>query len=136
MASPALDQAIAQMVLKGLFGVANFVNVTTPTNVKLTITVPTATVPGTELPNGGGYTTGGQAVTFGNLTAISTGYQIFNTGAFSWTNSGSAAWVLCGTEAWYSTTRIAFSVIDGQPMTIGVGSPASWAANALCYQFP
>lgn len=125
------------MVLGALAGLNSWTSTSTPLKIRLTITQPTATVPGTELPNGGGYTTGGLTITFGGLVGTATGAVCYNTGSLSWTNSGVASWVLLGLELWDAApTRKAFGLLDDQPLTISPGSPLTFAAQSIGWAFP
>lgn len=135
---PALDANTALMSLQALSGQASFAATVLPLKCRLTVSAPAALVPGVEL-SGPGYTAGGLAVTFGNFATTSTGAICFNTNAFSWTNTGSAPWVIAGADFYDSSgtpVRKCFGLWDGQPVTIGPGSPFSVAALSIGWAFP
>lgn len=136
---PALDQNTAYNQLQGLTGQAAYTATVTPLNLRLMMSAPTASVTGTELPNGGGYTTGGKNITFGAFTLTLTGATCSNTGAITWTNGGSSAWTIVGLEIWDSSgtpVRKAYGLWDNQPVIIGPGSQFPVAANALNWVIP
>ena len=138
MPSPALDQAVAEMLLNGLGGVSSFTATVTPLKLRLMVTAPTATVTGTEL-SGTGYTAGGSTITFASATGTSTGGQMLNSNSISWTNSGAVAWSLVGLEIWDSSgtpRRLAFGLWDDQPITVGPGTSFPVAVNAVAWTFP
>lgn len=135
---PALDQGTSSMLLQGMAGISPFVPTVLPLKCRVTMNAGTATVPGTEI-SGPGYTPGGNAVTFGNLTLTASGSMLLNTTALSWTNGGSAAWTVVGLELYDSSgtpVRKAFGLVNGQPLIFGPGSILSFAALSLGWAFP
>ena len=137
MGSPALDQNCALSLLTGLNG-GSYTATVLPLNLYLTMNAPTASVTGTQI-SGPGYTPGGKTITFGGLAVTSSGAQMANTNAISWTNSGSSVWTVVGYEFWDSAgtpSRKGFGLWSGQPLYIGPGSPFSVAIGAVTWSFP
>ncbi len=135
---PALDQAVAQMLLGGLAALSSFTASTGPTKLRLTMNAPTATVAGTEI-SGAGYTAGGLTITWGAVTGTTTGAMVLNSNAISWTNGASANWTITGAEIWDSSgtpRRLSYGVWDDAPITIGPGSVFPLAIAGLAWVFP
>jgi hypothetical protein len=136
---PAWDQGTAIMLLNGASGQSSYVATTAPVYLRLMISAPTSPVTGTELPGGGGYTTGGKIITWGAPTGTPSGAIMLNTNALTWTNSGVASWTLVGLELWDSAgtpKRLAYGLWDDQPLTIGPGSPFPVAIAGLGWAIP
>lgn len=134
---PALDQAVAIYILKGLAAQSGGYTATTlPLQIYLTMNAPTATVPGTQI-TGGTYAPAN--ITFGTPAGTSTGAIMYNTGALAWTNGGGSAWVIVGLEIWDSAgppKRLAYGLFDDQPITVGPGSPFDIAVSAIGWSIP
>ena len=64
--------------------------------VRLGSNAPTAATRMVELPNGGGYTTGGQVCAFGSASNAT----VTNSSTVLWTNSSSLPWLIVGVELW------------------------------------
>lgn len=135
---PALDQAVAEMLLNGLAGLSAYTATTTPLKLRITMNAPTATVAGTEI-SGTGYTPGGSTITFSAPTGTPAGALMLSSNSIAWTNGSSSAWNAVGAEIWDSTgtpRRLWWGLLDDQPLTIGPGSPLSLAAAAVAVAFP
>lgn len=128
--------------------ISNILNATTPTGTsgapgtftalaagamktRLNSTASTASAAGTEIASGGGYTTGGQAVSAAS-TASTAGSNVTlpATTALSWTNASGGAWSIqsfdltdsAGTRAWFGNfTGAPISVANGNTFQIAVG---------------
>jgi hypothetical protein len=121
--------------------VSNILNATTPTGasgapgsfsavggtamkVRLNSTASTAAAAGTELANGGGYTTGGQAVPAASA-ASSNGSSVTlpASSAMSWTNSSGSPWSIVSMDLTGSAgTRTWFASFNGQPVSVANGN--------------
>jgi hypothetical protein len=135
---PALDQAVAVNVLSALSGQASFTATTTPLKLRITMSAPTATVAGAEI-SGTGYTAGGSTITFGAPAGTATGALMLNSASLTWTNGGVAAWNVVGCEIYDSAgtpRRLAYGLIDDQPLVIGPGSPLAFAIASLGWAIP
>lgn len=126
----SLDQTESNAVLDGLVGTASAPTPTLPMKLRVTSTAPTATSDGTELPGGGGYTTGGVAITFASASAgaAATSAQILLT------NSSGSSWTAAGVELWDSAgspKRWWWGTITGGPLTIPNGDALLFAAGAI-----
>ena len=101
--------------------------------IRLNSTASTAAAAGTELPNGGGYTTGGQAVP-GASTASASGGSVTlpHGGSLSWPNSSGSSWTIVSLDVTASTgTRAWFGNFTGQPITVASGNTFQITADAI-----
>jgi hypothetical protein len=104
--------------------------------VRLFSTTPAnGTAAGTEITTGGGYTTGGQAITVSSTTATSVANVATMSGTFpavalTWANSSGSAWTInsfdlvdnAGLRTWYGAFNGApISVASGNSFQIAVG---------------
>jgi hypothetical protein len=125
----AIVQAQANSILNATLGVASLTGAVAPMYIKLGTTVPTATVAMTELPNGGGYVTGGSAITFGSAGS---GFSSGPTSNITWTNSSGSTWTIYGAELWDSagvSLRWWFGEWSGAPINIANGNQFLLAIN-------
>ena len=127
-----LPTARQNNVLNALLGTSSFTAPVTGVKVRLDSTAPTATASGTELPNGGGYTTGGLACTFTSATAG----EAASVTALAWNNTGGSSWTIVGLEINdYSANRFLYGTWESAPITIAPSNSftvpvASIIANA------
>jgi hypothetical protein len=102
--------------------------------VRLNSTSSTATTPGTELPNGGGYVTGGQAFTE-SQSAIASPANLISlpaVTALSWTNSSGSPWTIQSMDLTDSTgTRAWWGDFTGAPVTVNIGNIFQIAASGV-----
>lgn len=130
--------------------ISNILNATTPTGtsgapgsftavggtamkVRLNSTASTASAAGTEIANGGGYTTGGTAVPAAS-TASSSGSSVTlpASSALSWTNSSGGAWSIVSMDLTSSAgTRTWFGNFNGQPISVANGNTFQIAVGAV-----
>lgn len=130
--------------------VSNILNATTPTGasgapgsfsavggtamkVRLNSTASTAAAAGTELANGGGYTTGGQAVPAASAaSAAGSAVTLPASSALSWTNSSGGAWSIVSMDLTSSAgTRTWFGNFNGQPISVAAGNTFQIAVGAV-----
>lgn len=99
--------------------------------IRLNSTLSTASASGTQLPNGGGYTTGGTAL--GQSTASSSGSAVTLPASLtSWTNSSGSPWTIESIDITDSAgTRTWFGAVTGQPITVAIGNTFAFAANSV-----
>lgn len=121
--------------------VSNMLNATTPTGasgapgsfsavggtamkVRLNSTASTASAPGTELPNGGGYTTGGQAVPAASApSSAGSAVTLPASSVMNFVNASGSAWTIVSADLTSSAgTRTWFGNWNGQPITIANGN--------------
>lgn len=118
----------ANATLAANLGVTAYTAVT-GTHLRLgTGTLPTATVPMTEL-SGSGYTAGGSAISWN----APSGQATSNSGAVSWTNGGST-WSITGLEIWDvagTPVRHYFGAWTGQPISVINGNIFQAAAGSV-----
>jgi hypothetical protein len=136
---PAADATTAAMLLQGLAGNASFVaTVSPPLYLRVTITAPTAAVPGTELVSAG-YIHGGLACPFAAATTTASGAIMSNSSALSWTNGSGSPWNIVGWELYDNLgvgARKLYGLWDSQPLVVGPGSPLNVAIGALSITIP
>jgi hypothetical protein len=135
---PALDQGTAIMALNAFTLNGSWAATVTGLKIRLTITAPTATVPGTELVSAG-YTAGGLAIAFGAAVPIPAGALALSTTVLSWTNSSVAGWALAGLELWdqaATPVRKAYGLWDNQPLAVAPSAPFALGAGSIGWQFP
>lgn len=114
-------------VLNALLGTASFTAPVTGIKVRLDSTAPTSSASGTELPNGGGYTTGGTACSFTSAS----GGSASNTTTLTWTNSGST-WTITGLELNdFSGNRFLYGTWMSAPISVAFGNSFSVPAGAI-----
>jgi hypothetical protein len=102
-------------VLNALLATSSFTAPVTGVKVRLDSTAPTAAASGTELPNGGGYTTGGLACTFTSAS----GGTASSSAALAWNNTGGTPWTIVGIEINdYSGNRFLYGTWMSAPITI------------------
>lgn len=122
------DEAVAAQVLNLVFCVASAPVFTGPPMLRLVSTAPTETTAGTELPGGGGYTTGGIDLT-GKISSASTSLISLPNAVITLNNTSGADWTIAGWEAYDSSdpaVRLAFDTWDtddGLPVTVPSGTP-------------
>jgi hypothetical protein len=130
----ALTTAAAANLLQASLGVATLTAFSGSAKLRLTTTAPTAGSAGTELAGGGGYTTGGTAVTFSSTSTNST------TGpaaTVTFTNSSGSTWTIVGAEIWDSAgspVRWWYTSWNGQPLSIINGNSFTVSTAALTVQ--
>jgi hypothetical protein len=128
----AIVQAQANKILDASLGTTALTAFSGACKLKLmTGTLPTATVAGTELTGGSGYTTGGNTVIF---AAASAGQALGPTVAQSWTNSSGGAWSITGLEIWDSAgtpVRWWFGAFTSQPISVGAGNTFQVAISGI-----
>jgi hypothetical protein len=99
--------------------------------MRINSTASTAAAAGTELPNGGGYTTGGAAL---GASAPSTSGSAVTLPAstMAWTNGSGSSWTAASTDITDSApTRAWWGPWNGAPITIAIGNTFQVAANAV-----
>jgi hypothetical protein len=129
----ALDQNAAVALLKAILTQTSVAS-TTGINVRYGSSAPTGTTAMTELPNGGGYNTGGFNCSFTTPTTSGGGATSSNTTVLSATNSSSGAWSLVGLELWDragTPVRWMYGTWTGQPVAIAIGNTFQVASGAV-----
>ena len=130
--------------------VSNILNATTPTGtagapgsfsalggtamkVRLNSTASTASAAGTELTNGGGYTTGGQAVpAASSASAAGSNVTLPASSAMNWVNSSGGTWSIVSMDLTSSGgTRAWFGSFNGQPISVANGNTFQLAVAAV-----
>ena len=115
----------------GIPGTFTALSTTSAMKVRLNSGISSASAAGTEIANGGGYTTGGQAVTAAS-TASSSGSAVTlpASTALTWTNSSGSQWSIqsfdltdqAGTRAWFGNfTGAPVLVASGNSFSISTG---------------
>jgi hypothetical protein len=94
-------------------------------------TLSTASASGTQIPNGGGYTTNGFAL--GQSTASSSGSAVtLPASLISATNSSGSPWTVESIDITDNAlTRTWFGAVTGQPISVAIGNALAFAANAI-----
>lgn len=130
---------------------SNFLNATTPTAtgakptaftnlstaagmfIKLTQTDSTAAASGTELPNGGGYTTNGfQLTTASTVSSAGSAVTLPNQSGVQWVNGSGINWPIHTMELTDSVqTRGWFGNWNGDPVNVANGNTFAVAQNAI-----
>ncbi len=97
--------------------------------MKLGSTVPTNTAAMTELPNGSGYSTGGQTIA---IASVTTANPTLPSAAVSWTNGSGSAWDIAGLEIVDQVpARWLEGAWTGEPVAVANGNTFQVAANAV-----
>ena len=133
------DQALVSNVLNGTLPTASGGKPTPFTQyatgaamlLRLNSTLSTAVAQGTQLPSGGGYTTGGAAL--GASTPSSAGSAVTLPAAVtSWTNSSGSAWSVASADVTDSAAaRTWWGPFNGQPIAVSNGNIFQVPANAI-----
>lgn len=99
--------------------------------LRLNSTLSTASASGTQIANGGGYTTNGTAL--GASTASSSGSAVTLPASLtSWTNSSGGSWTIESIDITDNAlTRTWFGAVTGQPITVAVGNTFAFAASSV-----
>lgn len=131
-----IDQAMVSKILNSTTSATAFTTPTAPFKVRLDSTASTATTPGTELPNGGGYVTGGQTSTapFATTSSAGSAVTIPATAALSWPNSSGSSWTIQSLDLFDSAgtpLRYWFGNFNGAPLTIANGNTFQIAVNGI-----
>jgi len=142
MAQTAIDAAKSTLILNALLPVGT-VGVpgtqltalpNTAMKLRLHSSASSGASAGTEIANGGGYTTGGIA---GNTasTVSSAGSSVTlpaTPSPFSWTNSSGGSWSLVSLELTDgSSGRVWYGNWTSQPIVVGIGNTFAVAVNAI-----
>ena len=99
-------------------------------NVRLGSNAPTAFTRMTELPNGGGYVTGGQTCAFNSAASAS----ITNSGTVKWTNTSLQPWLITGVELWdqaIQPVRWMQADWNGNPVSVATGNTFACIPGSL-----
>lgn len=129
-----IDQAMVSKILNSTTSATAFTTLTTGFKVRLDSTAPTAAAAGTELPNGGGYVTGGQTSTapFASTSAAGSAVTIPHTAVLSWPNSSGSAWTINGLDLTDGAgVRTWFGAFNGIPLTIANGNTFQVAIDGI-----
>ena len=104
---------------------------TTSMSVKLGSNSPSGGTDMTELPNGNGYTTGGQACSFTAAAAVSGVATSYNSTVLTWTNS-SGGWTINGIEIWdAASVRWMYGTWVGAPISVASGNSFTVPASGI-----
>jgi hypothetical protein len=130
------DETIAAALLNLAFGVATGPVFTGPAMLRLVSTVPTETSAATELPGGGGYTTGGIDLT-GLISSASSSVIALPNTPIALNNSSGADWTIAGWELYDSSSPAVrwewdtWDTPDGLPVTVPDGTPFNIPTGAI-----
>lgn len=142
MAQTAMDAARSSLILNnnlpvaagGVPGVTSATLAATAMKLRLHSSASSGASAGTEIANGGGYTTGGIASTTAS-TPSSAGSSVTlptGTSPFTWTNSSGGSWSLVSLELTDgSSGRVWFGLWTSQPIVVGIGNTFAVAAAAI-----
>lgn len=120
-----IDQAEANRILSATLALAGYTATVAPVKLKLTTTVPSATVNGTEV-TGGGYVAGGQSLTA--ALGVASAGSVTTTGAVTYTNM--PAVTVSAVEIWDAApTRKWFASVSSK--TTNAGDTLSFAASSV-----
>lgn len=99
--------------------------------LRLNSTLSTPAASGTQLPNGGGYTTNGQAL--GTSSPSAAGSAVTLPAALtSWVNSSGSPWTIESVDITDNAlARTWFGAVTGQPITVANGNTFAFAAAAI-----
>lgn len=117
----AIDNAVCDAVLNAMNGNGTFTAAVAPINLRLGSTAPTGSSDMTELPNGGGYTTGGAEI---GMNSAASNQATGPTSTITWVNSSGSAWSIVGGETWDSSgspRRMFYGTWSGQPISVPNG---------------
>lgn len=132
----ALGQVRSNQILDAIFGTTVLVATTTPVRARLMTAIGTATVNGTELVTGGGYTSGVGAPSF-TAAAAAAGSASSNSAV---TVTNMPATTLNAIEVWDSNAttpvRQLWGGITGAPKTINAGDTLTIASGSITANFP
>lgn len=129
-----IDQSVVSRILNSTTSATAFTTPTAPFKVRLNSTASTASTPGTELPNGGGYVTGGQTSTapFASTSSAGSAVTIPHTAVLSWPNSSGSSWTIVSLDLFDAVpTRYWFGNFNGQPLTIANGNTFQIAVDGI-----
>jgi len=129
----ALDQNAAVALLKAILTQTSVAS-TTGINVRYGSTTPSGSANMTELPNGGGYNTGGSNCSFTTPVTSGGGGTSSNSTVLSATNSSASPWSIVGLELWDragTPVRWMYGTWTGSPVAIAVGNTFQVAAGAI-----
>lgn len=131
----SLDATQGARLLNTAFGVSTPILFTGPPSLRLVSTPPTPTAGGTELPNGGGYVTGGISLA-ANLFMPTSGLLITGpTSDITLTNSSGNDWTVAGWELWDADplrwALDTWDTDDGQPLTVPDGGVLTIPAGGI-----
>lgn len=119
----------ANSVLNAVLQVSSYPSVSSA-KIRLGSTIGSAGSAMTELPNGGGYSTGGLAITF----ASASGQSSSNSGSLNWNNTSGIAWNIEGLEIWDTAgtpIRHLFGSWTGQPINVASGNSFTVPASGV-----
>ncbi len=129
------DATQGARLLNTAFGVSTPILFTAPGALRLVSTAPTSTTSGTELPNGGGYVTGGVSLAANPFMSTSGLLITGPTSAITLANSSGNDWTIAGWELWDADPlRWAWDIWDtpdGQPLTVPDGQVFTIPAGAI-----
>jgi len=129
-----IDQATVSKILNSTTSATAFATLTTGFLVRLNSTASTASTPGTQLPNGGGYVTGGQTSTapFASTSSAGSAVTIPHTAVLSWPNSSGSSWTIVSLDLTDGAgVRTWFGNFNGQPLTIANGNTFQIAVDGI-----
>lgn len=130
----AIDQAMVSKVLNSTTSATAFATLTTGFKVRIDSTAPTAAAAGTELPNGGGYVTGGQtsSAPFATTSAAGSAVTLPHTAVLTWTNGSGGNWTINGLDLTDGAgVRTWFGQFNGAPLTIAIGNTFQIALDGI-----
>jgi hypothetical protein len=130
----AIEQAMVSKILNSTTSATAFTTLTTGFKVRLNTTASTASAAGTEVPSGGGYTTGGQTSTapFATTSAAGSAVTIPHTAILTWTNSSGSNWGLVSIDLTDGAgVRTWFGNINGQPVNVANGNTFQFALDSI-----
>jgi hypothetical protein len=122
------DAARARSALDALHALGAMANATTGIKLRLIATVGSATSNGTEISAGGGYASGGSAVTFGAATSPST-----SSNSALWSQTNMPATTVNGIETWDQAGTPVRQELGSltTPKTTASGDTLSFAIGAI-----
>ena len=130
----AIDQAMVSKMLNSTTSATAFTTLTAGFKVRLNSGTSTPSAAGTELPNGGGYTTGGQTSTapFATTSAAGSNVTIPHTAILTWTNSSGSAWTINSIDLTDGAgVRTWFGNVNGAPITVANGNTFQFAVDSI-----
>lgn len=142
MAQTAIDAAKSTLMLNALLpvGTAGIPGTqltalpATAMKLRLHSTASSGASAGTEITNGGGYTTGGIASTTASAVSSAGSSVTLPTGTspFTWTNGSGGSWSLVSLELTDgSSGRVWYGNWTSQPIVVGIGNTFAVAADAI-----
>lgn len=129
----ALDENAAVSLLKAVLTQTSVAS-TTGINVRYGSTAPTGSAAMTELPNGGGYATGGSNCSFTTPTTSGGGATSSNSTVLSNTNGSGSSWSIVGLELWDragTPVRWMYGTWTGEPVSVAIGNTFQVASGAV-----